>query len=141
MKSSTSALGTKILANALVLIGLAFFATGIFAQSPEAKGTPEPKGTPEQMASRRLTHLTKSLTLSADQSSKIKPILENNAKEMAKIREEKKGDRKAAMIAAKERIEATDKEITALLTPEQQTKFAQQREKMRGRMERKANKK
>jgi periplasmic protein CpxP/Spy len=129
MKSSTSVLSTKILANALVLIGLAFLATGIFAQAPGAKGTPE------QMAERRLTHLTKTLTLTADQTSKIKPILENSAKEMVKIRDEKKGDRKAAMAAAKDRMDATDKEITAVLTPEQQTKFAKQRDAMRERMQ------
>jgi protein CpxP len=140
MKSIIVGLRKNILANALVLIGLAFLATGIFAQPPG------PKGTPEQMAERRLTHLTKTLTLTADQAGKIKPILENSAKEMAKIREEKKGDRKAAMMAAKDRMEATDKEITALLTPEQQTKFAQQRDKMREKMQdrmekRKADKK
>lgn len=140
MKVFISAFRKNILANALVLIGLTFLATGIFAQPPG------PKGTPEQMAERRLTHLTKTLKLSADQASKIKPILENNAKEAAKIREEKKGDRKAAMTAFKERMETADKEIMAVLTPEQQTTFTQQRDKMRGRMQermekRKADKK
>ena len=51
------------------------------------------------------------------------------------FRSEKKGDRKAAMMAAKDRMEATDKEITALLTSEQQTKFAQQRDTMRERVQ------
>ncbi len=113
--------------NVLVLVGLAFLATGLFAQMPQ--------GTPEQMVERRLEHLSKSLKLSDDQKTKLKPILENSMKEMAKIREEKKGDRKALLTSAKERMDATEKEISAILTPEQQTKFAAQRDKMRDKME------
>jgi Spy/CpxP family protein refolding chaperone len=128
----------NILAHSLVIIGLAFLASGVFAQ-------PGGKGSPEQMVERRIQHLTKTLALTPDQVSKIKPILENNAKEFAKIREEKKGDRKAMMLAAQERMESNDKEISALLTPEQQTKFAAQRDKMKAKMKeriekRKANK-
>lgn len=117
----------NITRNALVVIGLAFLAAGVFAQ-------PRGKGTPEQMTERRLQHLTKSLSLTPEQVGKIKPILENNAKELTKLRDEKKGDRKAAMTALRERMETSDKEISALLTPEQQTKFAAQRDKMRERM-------
>lgn len=131
MKSTSllSAFRRNIVANTLVIIGLAFLATGLFAQP---KG---PKGTPAEMASRRLEHLTKMLSLTPEQAGKIKPILESSATEVAKIRDEKKGDRKAVMTAVKERFEATDKEISAVLTPEQQTKFAKSREKMREKMQ------
>ena len=121
-----------IVSNVLVLVGLAFLATGLFAQPPQ--------GTPEQMVERRLGHLSKSLKLNDDQKTKLKPILENSVKEMAKLRDEKKGDRKALMTAAKERMDATEKEISAILTPEQQTKFAKQRDKMEDRMKERVEK-
>ncbi|TAE22845.1 MAG: hypothetical protein EAZ92_15375 [Candidatus Kapaibacterium sp.] len=112
-----------IVSNILVVVGLAFLATSVFAQPP--------KGTPEQMLERRLGHLSKTLKLSEEQKTKLKPILETSMKEMTKIREEKKGDRKALMAAVQDRMSATEKEISAILTPEQQTKFAKQRENMR----------
>lgn len=94
---------------------------------------------PEKMVERRMEHLKKALTLTDDQVGKIRPILENTAKEIKKIRDEKKGDRKAVMEAVRTQMKSADESINATLTPEQQKKFASmresQKEKMKERMQ------
>lgn len=119
----------------LVLTGLVLIATSLLAQPsvpPPGKG---PRIAPEKMAERRANHLKKALKLTDEQVSKIQPIILNGAQQGRKIAEEKKGDRKAAAEAMKTAMETTDKEISAVLTADQQKKFEEMRGKMKAKME------
>ncbi|MBL7991359.1 MAG: hypothetical protein JNN25_07970 [Candidatus Kapabacteria bacterium] len=119
----------------LVLTGLVLIATSLLAQPPVPPPGKGPRIVPEKMAERRTNHLKKALKLTDEQVSKIQPIILNGAQQGRKIAEEKKGDRKAAAEAMKTAMEATDKEISAVLTADQQKKFEEMRGKMKAKME------
>lgn len=119
----------------LVLTGLVLIATSLLAQPPVPPPGKGPRIAPEKMAERRTNHLKKALKLTDEQVSKIQPIILNGAQQGRKIAEEKKGDRKAAVEAMKATMEATDKEISAVLTADQQKKFEEMRGKMKAKME------
>lgn len=119
----------------LVLTGLVLIATSLLAQPPVPPPGKGPRIAPEKMAERRTNHLKKALKLTDEQVSKIQPIILNGAQQGRKIAEEKKGDRKAAVEAMKTTMEATDKEISAVLTADQQKKFEEMRGKMKAKME------
>jgi hypothetical protein len=55
------------------------------------------------------------------------------------LREKHKGDKKALFEAAKARSEAFEKEVSAVLTPEQNTKFLEARATMKGKMKERMN--
>ena len=78
-----------------------------------------------------LLRLDKALTLTDEQKTKIKPILEEQAKQMKALRENAGEDRKGVVAQARKLTEEFNAKIKALLTPEQQTKFAQMLEKQR----------
>lgn len=118
----------------LVLTGLMLIATSLFAQPPGPPRGREHRIAPEKMAERRTNHLKKALALTDEQASKIQPIILKSAEQGKKIVEEKKGDRKAIAEAMKTTIEATDKEISAVLTADQQKKFEEMRGKMKAKM-------
>ena len=65
-----------------------------------------------------LEHLTSALSLTGSQQAQIAPILEQAKPQMKAIREEAQAKRKAL-------IDSVSTQITPLLTPDQQTKFAQ----------------
>lgn len=119
----------------LVLTGLVLIATSLLAQPPVPSPGKGPRIAPEKMAERRTNHLKKALKLTDEQVSKIQPIILNGAQQGRKIAEEKKGDRKAAAEAMKTAMETTDKEISAVLTADQQKKFEEMRGKMKAKME------
>jgi hypothetical protein len=124
----------------LVLMGLVLVATGLFAQPPAPPAGKGPRIAPEKMAERRTDHLKKALKLTDEQTGKIQPIILKGAQQGQKIVEEKKGDRKAIAEAMKTNMEATDKEISAVLTADQQKKFEEMRGKMKAKMEERMSK-
>lgn len=129
--------------NVLVLLGLAILATGLFAQTSgntSGNGPGKPFGgkdrpDPQKLTERRVNHLKKALKLTDEQTGKIQPIILKGAETGKKIFEDNKGNRQAMADAMKTSMEATDKEIRAILTAEQQTKFDEMRGKMKAKME------
>lgn len=119
----------------LILTGLVLIATSLLAQPPVPPPGKGPRMAPEKMAERRTDHLKKALKLTDEQVGKIQPIILKGAQEGRKIFEEKKGDRKAVAEAMKTNMDATDKEISAVLTADQQKKFEKMRGKMMAKME------
>jgi len=113
------------LAGVIALSGLIAFASGSFAQTnaPAPGGRAGGRGggrggapvPPEVM----LAQMTTNLTLTADQQTKIKPILEDMAKKTAAIPADD-ADRRGKMTPIRD--DATAK-VSAILTPEQKTKF------------------
>jgi Spy/CpxP family protein refolding chaperone len=63
------------------------------------------------------------LSLTDEQTEKVKEILLNERKTMMEEREKNAGDREAMMKARREALDRTDKEIEAILTPEQKEKY------------------
>ncbi len=87
-----------------------------FAQRP-------PMMTPEE----RTKQLTDSLTLTKDQQAKILKIYQDADKKRQEIFNSDSGDRDAIRSAMREVMDKTDKEITALLTAKQKTKYEEMR--------------
>jgi Spy/CpxP family protein refolding chaperone len=83
---------------------------------------------------KRVAALTKHLKLTDDQAAKVRPILETQEKEMQIIRQTNKGNRDAMKTAIEARQATFEKEIAAVLTPEQNAKFLKGREKMKERV-------
>jgi len=97
-------------------------------------------GTPDQITERRLSHLSKKLNLTPDQTNRIKPLILQNVTENQKMREERKGKQAGAMgmgmdSTSNNRYAQMDSSIRTILTPEQQTKFDAMHAKAQERME------
>ena len=83
----------------------------------------------------RVDHMTKDLNLTADQQSKIKPILVDQQKKMEDLRNDSNTDRKAMRDKMLQiRKDASD-QIRALLDDKQKEKFDKQEEQRDDRME------
>lgn len=85
--------------------------------------------TPEE----RLKSMTEALTLTADQQAKLKPILEDQAKQQRALRDDaalSDEDRRKKSTALREEFNG---KIKAVLTPEQQTKWEKMRQGGGGR--------
>ncbi|MBM4161977.1 MAG: hypothetical protein FJ217_12885 [Ignavibacteria bacterium] len=90
--------------------------------------------TPEDQAKR----IKDSLTLSDEQTAKVKKIYEAQQAEMMEKMSGAMGDREAMRSAMQEVMAKYDKQIEALLTKEQLKKYEElkkQRQQMRGRMQ------
>lgn len=100
-------------------------------QAAQAQGM---RMSPEQ----RAQALKDSLSLTAEQTTKITKIFEAQQKEMMEKMGELQGDRDAMRQAFQEMTAKTDKQIEALLSKEQLRKYEaikKQREQMRSRMQ------
>jgi len=78
----------------------------------------------------RLKMLTEKLNLTEDQQAKLKPILEDQSKQMKALHEDTSlapADKQAKM---KELHESSIEKMNAILTPDQQTKWKQMRQEM-----------
>jgi Spy/CpxP family protein refolding chaperone len=78
----------------------------------------------------RLKMLTEKLNLTEDQQAKLKPILEDQSKQMKALHDDASlapADKQAKM---KELHESSTEKINAVLTPDQQTKWKQMKQEM-----------
>lgn len=89
----------------------------------------------------RIDMMKKNLKISDEQAAKIKPILESQEKEITKIREDNKASREAGLKAAEEREKTFEKEMAAVLTPDQLQKWQSARAKAIDRMKERAGQK
>lgn len=100
-----------------------------------AQQTRDGKSRAEQMTNR----LKDSLQLSTEQTKKVRAIYDSMQVRMASDREANRGDRDAMMQAMRIRTEKADKELEALLTPDQKKKFEvfkkEREQRMRQRMQ------
>lgn len=88
---------------------------------------------PEQRAQHRAAALSKKLNLNADQSAKVNAIFAQQASQMDSIKTNKSGDRKANFAARKAIFTNTDARLNAVLTPEQQTAYANLKTEMKNK--------
>ncbi len=94
-------------------------------------------------AARRVAVLKDNLGLSDTQMAKIQSIFLKGQAEMAKERDAHQGDREEMMKVMRQHMQEMDKQINAVLTPDQQKKYEalmkERRERMRQRMQNDGN--
>jgi protein CpxP len=121
---------------------LTFGMAGIsaFAQDapppPSSQDAPPPHGGRMMNSEQQLEHLTKKLSLSADQQSQIKPMLDSRNQQMQALMQDQsvpRPDRHAKMISIQDDTKA---KIEAVLNDDQKQKFdAMQAEMMQRRQQ------
>ncbi|GAB3844908.1 hypothetical protein GCM10028822_02690 [Hymenobacter terrigena] len=107
-----------------------------FAQAPAPTQTPAGTAAPDQLAQRRAQYLGKELGLTADQQTRLAPILMAQRQQLQVLREQRTtGGRKLGTAQDLKANEArTDEQIKTVLTPEQFTKFSKMRDEQREKM-------
>lgn len=78
-----------------------------------------------------LEKLTTALSLTPDQQAQVKPIVEAAAAQIRAARQEKSVSRPEKLAKCKAVLENASTQINALLTPAQQAKFAELKQKIR----------
>lgn len=85
----------------------------------------------------RVENLKKQLSLTDEQTAKVKEIMESVVKKMREAREENQGDRQAMREAMRKIMSETDDKIMEVLTPEQKKEYEkiikERNERRRGR--------
>lgn len=112
------------------LIGCALFlfiSLGSFAQDTDMKGKRERGEIKEAQIQKWKTELN----LSEEQVAKIQEANKKRKEQMDKLRAEKQSERKENIEKAKGITEEFDKDMKAILTPEQYTKFDEMRDDKR----------
>ncbi|HTV85501.1 MAG TPA: hypothetical protein VME63_08845 [Dyella sp.] len=122
-------------------LGVAGFAAPAFAQDSAPAGSSSAStGTPRHAdPQRQAARLTKRLGLSDDQSSKIATILQNRQQQMEALRGDSSlspQDRRAKMRSIQR---DSDTQINSVLTPAQQTQYANMKQQLRERMQNSRN--
>ena len=121
----------KIFSSLLMLV--AFTA---FAQTPAAQKAGRRQQTPEQRATAMASHLETSLGLSADQKVKVHDLALAREQKMQSLREQNKDkDRCAWADQRKQAQETFDSGMKQILTPEQLTKWNEQKAEHKKQME------
>jgi len=110
----------------LTISTLLLFAALAFAQNPQGTPPPSPPSTAE-----RLENLAQQLNLTDAQKEKIKPILEDEAKQIQGLRDDTLLTREQRFSKFKEIRENTQSQIRPLLTEEQQKKLDEIRKQSR----------
>lgn len=83
----------------------------------------------------QLEHLTKTLNLSSDQQTQIKPILENQQSQMMQLHQDTSLSRDDKMAKAKSLHDDTTSKIEAVLNDQQKQKYEAMQQKMQERMQ------
>ena len=124
--------GLWILALALALPVLA--ATAPF-QGGGYGGRGEGGGRAPMSPNDRLKQMTKEFSLTADQQSKIKPILVGEQKKMEDLRNDSSGDRQAMRQKMMQIRQDTNDQVRAQLDDKQKEKFDKQQQEREQRMQ------
>ena len=129
-----------------VILGLLIFLcaglTTAFAQDTQEQPSPSGQEMGHPMGGRhgmpsaedQLKHLSKKLNLSDDQQAKLKPILEDQHKQMQQLWSDNSMSRQDRFSKMRELRENADAQVKDILNDEQQKKFDQMREEQRSHM-------
>jgi protein CpxP len=138
-------LATSVLAG---LFSVGFAVSNAFGQDsqqapppPSAQGDQQPGPGMGNMGHRpmmsvddQLTHLTKKLKLSDEQQTKLKPILEDQRKQMGQLREDSSMSRQDKFSKMQEIRQNSDTQIKSVLNEDQQKNFDKMRAEQQDRM-------
>ena len=126
------------------LFSVGFAASNAFGQdsqeAPPAQGDQQP-GMGRNMGRRpmmsvddQLKHLTKKLKLSDEQQTKLKPILEDQHKQMDQLREDSSLSRQDKFSKMQDIRQSSDTQIKSVLNEDQQKNFDKMRAEQQDRM-------
>jgi hypothetical protein len=110
----------KNLVYAAVAFALLMGGSAVYAQDPGGGQKKEP-----MTAEQRLQHMTKQLNLTDEQQQQIKPILENEQKEMQAVRQDSSLSRSDRMSKMQQLRQDTSSQIKPVLNQDQQQKYEQ----------------
>lgn len=110
----------RIVAILSVLTG----ALAIHAQMPAQQGGGQWSGQPPTV-DQRLQRMSQMLDLTGDQQEKIRPILESESTQMQQLRSDTSLSQEDRMAKMKQIREGSSSQINAVLTPDQQKKYAE----------------
>lgn len=108
----------KFLLPLLAVVAISFSAT---AQITPSQQDNHPRRSPQEMAGHQAKRLSKELSLSADQSSKVEQIMATRAQEMQALRAE--GSARPSREQMKANRAKYDDQFKQVLTPEQFAKY------------------
>jgi periplasmic protein CpxP/Spy len=91
------------------------------------------KRSPEERMNRRMDMMSKKLNLTDDQKAKMKPLLENEVKQMQDLRQDTSLSRQEKRAKFQQMRESTNSQIRSLLNPDQQKKFDEMQQQMKER--------
>jgi Spy/CpxP family protein refolding chaperone len=113
--------------HAAVIFTVLAGSTAVYAQmGPEQGGGQWGHGPGQPMtADQRLQHMTKQLNLSDAQQQQIKPILENEAKQMQSLHEDSSLSQQDRMSKMMQIRQGTSEQIKPILNADQQQKYVQ----------------
>lgn len=123
MRSGTKITRFVFLSAVLLLLACIGYLPVSFAQGATAQNPPSAEN--KSATSTRLDRLTKQLNLTGDQQSKLKPIIEEEEKQMDAVRKDDTLSPQARRDKIVQIRQMTKPQIQALLTPDQQKKFDQ----------------
>lgn len=129
--------------NRSLLILAVVFAAACFVPATQAQpeGKPRRERPPQgERADAMREHMAKALNLTAEQQSQIKAIHEKEREQRQAIMAEAGEDRAQVREKVKALREATIQQVDAVLTPEQQVKAREMREKGKEKMQGRAEK-
>ena len=121
----------------IALTGLLGLGMTAFAQDQSATAPPPMHGGRGQMMNpdKQLEHLTKTLSLTSDQQTQIKPILENQQQQMMALHQDQSLSRDDKMAKGKSLHADTTSKIEAVLTADQKQKYEAMQAKMQEHMQ------
>jgi protein CpxP len=122
---------------ALTIAATMTLSAGAFARDNSGQQGPPPGGERRgpgrgMNADAMLQRMSESLNLTDDQKSKIKPILQDSEKQMKELRDNTSvsdDDRRTKMMEIRK---SSNEKINPVLTPDQQKKWAEERERRGG---------
>jgi protein CpxP len=114
----------------LLFVAPLFIGAALYAQGGGMGGRRGPMS-----ADDRMKQMTKQLDLSADQQAKIKPILEDEQKQMMDMRNSSTGDRQAMREKMVQMRQNTRNQIRALLNDKQKETFDKMEQQRQQRMQ------
>jgi periplasmic protein CpxP/Spy len=122
----------------VVALVIGFCASAVMAKDANDpnKGQHKMRGQERQMkdpVEMRLEMMTKNLGLTKEQQASIKPILQDQTKQMQALRADQSIKPEQKQTKMKEINQATNTKIEAQLTPEQKEKFKKSQEGMKAR--------
>lgn len=113
--------------NRRTLVGLLLFGLAVALTARPALAAQEHRATAES----RLEELSKDLNLTEAQKAQLKPILQEEAQQLQEVRNDTSLSKEQKMAKAKD-IHATHKpQINEILTPDQQKKWEEMKQKAR----------
>jgi protein CpxP len=115
----------------LLGLGMTAFAQDQSATPPPMQGPMHQRMDPES----QLAHLTKTLNLTSEQQTQIKPLLENQQQQMMQLHQDQSLSRADKMTKAKSLRDDTTSKIEAVLNDQQKQKYEAMQQKMQERMQ------